>query len=178
MKFRSLFWKLSLSKLAFPILQYRLGKQPNTFFPCCKIKQAKRGKVGLDAHLHMLCLLPYREIVCILWCYLPWLIKGKSISRWKMKHILKLINIPMNGFPWWLSGKESACNAGDTGNIKPDPRFAPWGRKIPWRRKCQSTPVFLLGKSHRQRGLMGYSPWGHKESDMTDHTHIPMNSKV
>ena len=45
MKFRSLFWKLSLSKLAFPILQYRLGKQPNTFFPCCKIKQAKRGRL-------------------------------------------------------------------------------------------------------------------------------------
>ena len=84
----------------------------------------------------------------------------------------------MNGFPWWLSSKESACNAGDTGNIKPDLRFAPWVRKIPWRRKQQSTPVFLLGKSHRQRGLMGYSPWSHKELNMTEHSHIHMNSKV
>ena len=35
-----------------------------------------------------------------------------------------------------------------------------------------TTPVFLPGKSHEQRSLMGYSPWGHKESDTTDyHTH-------
>ena len=37
--------------------------------------------------------------------------------------------------------------------------------KIPWRRKWQPTPVLLPGKSHRQRSLAGYSPWGHKESD-------------
>ena len=41
-------------------------------------------------------------------------------------------------------------------------------RKIPWRRKWQPTPVFLPGKSHGQRSLVGYSPWGHKESDMTE----------
>ena len=33
-------------------------------------------------------------------------------------------------------------------------------RKIPWRRKWQPTPVFLPGKSHGQRSLVGYSPWG------------------
>ena len=33
---------------------------------------------------------------------------------------------------------------------------------IQWRRKWQTTPVFLLGKSHGQRNLGGYSPWGHK----------------
>ena len=32
----------------------------------------------------------------------------------------------------------------------------------------QPTPVILLGKFHGQRGLLGYSPWCHKESDMTD----------
>ena len=32
--------------------------------------------------------------------------------------------------------------------------------KIPWRRKWQPTPVFLPGKSHGQRSLAGYSPWG------------------
>ena len=31
---------------------------------------------------------------------------------------------------------------------------------IPWRKKWQPTPVFLPGKSHRQRSLVGYSPWG------------------
>ena len=36
------------------------------------------------------------------------------------------------------------------------------GQKIPWRRKWQSTPVFLLGKSHQQRNLEGYSPWDHR----------------
>ena len=47
------------------------------------------------------------------------------------------------------------------------PGFDPWVRKIPWRRKWQSTPVFLPGESHGQRNLVGYSPWGHKKSDMT-----------
>ena len=35
------------------------------------------------------------------------------------------------------------------------PGFNPWVRKIPWRRKWQSTPVFLPGKSHGQRSLAG-----------------------
>ena len=37
-----------------------------------------------------------------------------------------------------------------------------WVRKIPCRRKWQPTPVFLLGESHGQRSLAGYSPWGRK----------------
>ena len=37
-----------------------------------------------------------------------------------------------------------------------------------WRRKWQPIPVFLPGESHGQRSLVGYSPWGHKESDMTE----------
>ena len=45
--------------------------------------------------------------------------------------------------------------------------FHPRVGKIPWRRKWQPTPVFLPGKSHGQRGLEGYSPWGCKESDTT-----------
>ena len=53
--------------------------------------------------------------------------------------------------------------------------FDPWVGKISWRRKWQPTPVFLPGKSHGQRTLTGYSPWGHKELDMTEqlnaHTH-------
>ena len=38
----------------------------------------------------------------------------------------------------------------------------------PWRRKWQPTPVLLPGKSHGQRSLVGYSPWGRKESDTTE----------
>ena len=37
--------------------------------------------------------------------------------------------------------------------------FDPWVREIPWSRKWQPTPVFLLGKFHGQRSLVGYSPW-------------------
>ena len=38
------------------------------------------------------------------------------------------------------------------------------GWKIPWRRKWQPTPVILSGKSHGQRSLVGYSPWGYKRA--------------
>ena len=51
--------------------------------------------------------------------------------------------------------------------VKQEHRFDPWVGKIPWRRKWQSTPVFLPGKSHGERSLMGYSPWGCKELDTT-----------
>ena len=50
--------------------------------------------------------------------------------------------------------------------------FDPWFRKIPGRRKWQPTPAFLPGKFHGQRNLVDYSPWGCKESDMTEYTHI------
>ena len=46
-------------------------------------------------------------------------------------------------------------------------RFDSWVGKIPWRRKWQSTPVVMPGKSHGQRSLAGYSLWGLKESDTT-----------
>ena len=53
------------------------------------------------------------------------------------------------------------------------PGFSPWVRKISWRRKWQSTPVFLPGKSHGQRSLVGYSPWGCKRvgHDWATNTH-------
>ena len=40
--------------------------------------------------------------------------------------------------------------------------------RFPRRRAWQPTPVFLPGESHGQRSLAGYSPWGHKGSDMTE----------
>ena len=43
-----------------------------------------------------------------------------------------------------------------------------WVKKIPWRRKWQHTPVFLPRKSHGHWSLMGYSPYHHRESDVTD----------
>ena len=58
------------------------------------------------------------------------------------------------GLPWWLRGKQSACQCRCG--------FEPWGRKIPWRRKWQPTPVFLSEKSHGQGSLADYSPWSHR----------------
>ena len=47
-------------------------------------------------------------------------------------------------------------------------RVRPLDQEYPWRRKWQPTPVFLPGKSHGQRSLTVYCPWGHKESDSTE----------
>ena len=64
------------------------------------------------------------------------------------------------------SGKEPACQC----RRHKRRGLNPWVRKIPWRRAWQPTPVFLPGESHGQRSLVGYSPWGCKESDTTDVT--------
>ena len=50
--------------------------------------------------------------------------------------------------------------------------FNPWAGKIPWRKEWQSIAVFLPGKSHGQRSLMGYSPWSCKQLDTTKYTHV------
>ena len=63
-------------------------------------------------------------------------------------------------------GKESASNA-DSINAD-QPRFNLWVRKMPWSRKWQPTPAFLPGEFHRERSLRGYSPWGHKELNLTE----------
>ena len=69
------------------------------------------------------------------------------------------------GFPSSSVVKESACQYRRHRVCS----FDPWVRKIPWRRTWQPTPVFLPGKSHGQRSLVGYTPWVAK-SDTTDHT--------
>ena len=66
------------------------------------------------------------------------------------------------GFPGGSDGKESTCNVGDLGLINP------WVGKFPWRREQLLTPVFWPGEFHVQKSLVGYSPWGHKESDTTE----------
>ena len=67
------------------------------------------------------------------------------------------------GFLSGSDGKECACNA-----YSYWPRFDPWVGKIPWRREWLANPLFLPGEVHVQRNLEVYSPWGHKESDMTE----------
>ena len=57
-------------------------------------------------------------------------------------------------------------------------RFDPWVRKISWRGKWQPTAVFLPEKCHEQRSLVSYSPWGHKESDMTEQLSLSLSHIV
>ena len=65
------------------------------------------------------------------------------------------------GFLGGSDGKESACNVGDLGSIPRLGRFTGGGHgnllQYSW-----------VENSHGQRSLVGYSPWGHKESDMTE----------
>ena len=57
--------------------------------------------------------------------------------------------------PWWFTGKKSTSKCRRW-------KFNPWVRKFPWRRKWPPIPVLLPGKSHGQRSLVGYRPWGCK----------------
>ena len=83
-------------------------------------------------------------------------------SLWKMEKKKKL----MKQFcPGGADGKASCLQCGRPG-------FNPWVGKILWRRKWQPTPVLLPGKSHGRRSLVGYRPWGCKESDTTERLHF------
>ena len=84
--------------------------------------------------------------------------------------------------PKWLRSKESACQCRRCERH----RFNPWVGKIRWRKKQQPTLALLPGKFHEQRSLVGNSPWGHKEADMTEwlsvgthtHAHFLCHNKV
>ena len=65
---------------------------------------------------------------------------------WPWYHILV-------SFPCGSVVRNPAANAGDAGSI---PGLG--------RRKWQPAPVFLPGKSHGQRSLVGYNPWGHRRA--------------
>ena len=66
------------------------------------------------------------------------------------------------GFP---GGKESACQYRRCERL----RFDPWVGKTRWSRKWQPTSVFLPRKLHGQRSLAENSPWGRKETNMTEY---------
>ena len=67
------------------------------------------------------------------------------------------------GFPVDSVAKNLSANAGDTGLIPGSGRYPGEGNE---------NPLFLPGKFHGQRSVMGYSLWSCKESDVTEHTHI------
>ena len=78
-------------------------------------------------------------------------------------HITKNLAIIQKelGFPGSSVGNESACNAGDPSSI-------PGLRRSPGERNSNPLQYSSLENPHGQRSLAGYSPWGRKESDMTE----------
>ena len=70
------------------------------------------------------------------------------------------------GFPCGSDGIDSPCNVGDLGSI-PELGRSPWGEHDnPFQYSCLKNP-------HGQRSLVDYSPWGSKESDITEQLSTP-----
>ena len=67
------------------------------------------------------------------------------------------------GFPGGLDGRESTCNVGDLGSIPGLGRSPGGGHGNPLQYSCLENP-------YGQRSLVGHSPWGHKQLDMTKHS--------
>ena len=87
------------------------------------------------------------------------LLQGIFLTQGSNPHLLCLLHWQVGYLP--LVPPWKPANAEDMSSTSGLERF-------PWRRKWQPTPVFLPGKSHGQRSLAGYSPWGHKESGTTE----------
>ena len=67
--------------------------------------------------------------------------------------------------PWWLRQQRTCLSMLEA-------QVQSLSQEDPWRRELQPTPVFLHGKSHGQRSLAGYSPWDHKEFDVTEQQRV------
>ena len=90
----------------------------------------------------------------------------EELNKW-LQHLCGWIMFPpySYGLPQWLSSKESTCNAGAAGNVG-------WslGQEDPLEEHTANHSSILTWRIHVQRSLVGYSPWGHKELDMTEAT--------
>ena len=80
----------------------------------------------------------------------------QSMGLQGVRHNLAADNNVQRSFPGGVSGEELACQC----RRHKRHRFDSWVRKMPWSRKWYPIPVFLPGKFHGQRSLVGYSPWG------------------
>ena len=130
---------------------------------CMKVKsESEVAKSCLTRSDPMDCSLPGSSVHGIFQArLLEWGAIAFSHSRHKESLMLSL------GLPRWFSGKESACQCKRCKGLG----FNPWVGKISCSRKWQPVPVFLPGKFHGQRSLVGCSPWDSKELDMTERTH-------
>ena len=74
----------------------------------------------------------------------------------------------LRGLPKWFNGKESANQCRRCRRCESDSRVG----KTPWRKEWHLAPVFLPAKVHGQRSPAGYSPWGCKKLDTTEHGNL------
>ena len=95
--------------------------------------------------------------------YSPWGHKQSESTETNSFTVTLYYNIGLY-IPCGSDGKESACSAGDLGST-------PGSGRSPGKRNGYHS-VFLPGKSCELRRLAGYSPWGHKESNMTEQLHL------
>ena len=102
----------------------------------------------------------------IYFCFIDYPKAVDCVDHGKMWKILKELGIPEH-----LTCLLRNLHLGQEATATRRPSFTPWVGKILWRRKWQPTPVLLPGKSHGQRSVVGYSPWGCKELDTTERLH-------
>ena len=135
------------------------------FFECWVLSQLFRSPLSLSLRgsLVLLHFLPYGGIICISELF--------DISPGNFDSSLCFIQpgifiyiLFYMGFPGGSEVKASAHKAGDLGLIPRSGRFPGEGNGNPF----QYSP----GKSHGRRSLIGYSPWGRKESDTTERLHF------
>ena len=107
-----------------------------------------------------------RPHLCLLCSLQP--VKGRGAPRIGLGESLR------QGLPRWLSGKESACiagDAGDTGSIPGSGRSSGGGNGNPLQYSCRENPMDRESHGTDGQNPTGYSPWGHGESDAIEHAH-------
>ena len=143
-----------------------------------RVSENCKSQVGKAERTHLIHLAEHKS--CSLNCLMSQIaliFEVMWLTTSSIKHTFRIafrpVFIILNGLPKWHSGKESSCLRR---------RRKRWGfnsgvGKILWSRKWQPTPVFVPGKLHGQRSPVGYSPGGHKQLDIIEHTQIIFKSQ-
>ena len=154
---RVLYHKHQLGNLSMPLLN-----QKTLLAPCCPQNKVQIPEIG-DIRWTYNPLLEHLSCLGAPIYKLP-ISQALSNPLWHAGqvafHFFHLVSLYL-GFPGGSDSKR-ICLQGRR------PGFNPWVRKIPWRTEWQPTAVFLPGEFYGERSLASYSPWGCKESDMTE----------
>ena len=126
------------------------------------------------AHLEM-SLENMEHLAFILECFILLFTINKNITQISILLLLLFLSNNIRDFPGDSAVRNSPANMQEMQKTW----VGSLGWKIPWRRKWQPTPVFLPGQFHGQRSPVGHSPWGPKESDMTEQlsTHKKLDTR-